>query len=161
MTWRTPTRRQRITGAGVGLLAAVHLVFVGGCQQQRPANRAATSREEPRSSDPVQAEAAELGRHIFDLADDVDSYQSSHRGRLPRSLRQLGQDSIVGPVVRRISTTGGGTITAAFRRPQEHTLHWCSGNLRVLEDAALRGDAFEVTCSGVDGPRTITVRLDP
>ncbi len=148
---------RRTTVAGI-LLATSLAFLLAGCEEKKTARRGSARAEVPKPTDPAEADAAELGQHIFALADFVDSYRSSHRGRLPRSLRQLGQDSIAGPIVRRISTSGGGTVTAAFRRPEEHVLHWCTGNLRVLEEAALRGDAFEVTCGGVDGQRRVTVQ---
>lgn len=149
-----------MTVAGV-LIAAAFATLLTGCEKKKATRKGSARADVPKPSDPAEADAAELGQHIFALADFVDSYRSSHRGRLPRSLRQLGQDSIVGPIVRRIATTGGGTVTAAYRRPQEHVLHWCTGNLRVLEEAALRGDAFEVTCGGVEGQRKVTVRRYP
>ncbi len=142
------------------LLVAALAVLTVACNEPKPTRRAAAA-SAPVAAQGAGSEAEQLGQHIFQLADRVDSYRASHRGRLPRSLRALGQDSIVGPIVRRLSTAGNGSITAAYRRPQEHEVRWCRGDLKVLEEAALRGDEFEITCAGVDGEKATTVRRFP
>ena len=45
-------------------------------------------------TDPMQADAEELGRALFDAVDRVMSYRSSHQNMLPNSLRTAGIDSL-------------------------------------------------------------------
>ena len=99
----------------------------------------------------AQEDGELLGQELFDLVDQAAGYQSSHGGRQPRSLRNMGVDSLT-PTTARWIERGGGTprIVVAFRRLGGHAVSRCSGDAGVLEQLALEG-AFRLQCFLVDG----------
>ena len=110
-------------------------------------------------ADPAQAEAELLGRDLADIVDRVMAYRSAHQNRLPSSLRQAGIDSLAPQFVRRLGRQGSEPlVTVAFRRTDGRLVTGCSGTSAVLEDASLRGGAFEVSCTvAAGGVQTFTV----
>ncbi len=110
-------------------------------------------------ADPAQAEAELLGRDLADIVDRVMAYRSAHQNRLPASLRQAGIDSLAAQFVRRLGRQGGDPlVTVVFRRTEGRLVTGCSGTSAVLEDASLRGGAFEVSCTmAAGGAQTFTV----
>ena len=104
---------------------------------------------------PELRDAAYLGREIFDLVDRAADYKGSHRGKPPRSLKQMGLDSLAGPVVRRIATVSDSSVvTVAYRQPRGRTVASCEANARILEEAALNEGNFTLVCTTPSG--TIT-----
>lgn len=130
------------------------LVSCGG--SDRPAS-GSTRPDEPAQATAASAEedVAVLGREIFDLVDRAMSYRSSHRGRLPRTLRELGIDELT-PTTSRTLTVSGTvpTVTVGFRSTAAHTLSNCRGTSAALEEAALSGGAFSLICNLVAGGTT-------
>jgi hypothetical protein len=135
------------------LLLAGLLVSCGKDQPATPAARA-QARTEASKGDPV-AEATVLGREIRDLMDRAMAYRSSHRGRSPASLRELGIDEMT-PGTRRSLTVVAGMprVTVAFRKTDGRMVASCSGDDRVLEDATLSG-TYALDCTYVSGGNTI------
>lgn len=102
--------------------------------------------------DPAQADANELGRELYDIVDRVMAYRSSHRNRLPTSLRQAGLDSLTPSFVRRLGREGADPlVTIIFRRPDGRVLRSCAGTALVLESSMLHDGTFEVECTLVAG----------
>ena len=100
----------------------------------------------------TQADAELLGRELFEIMDRVMSYRSSHQGRLPNSLRQAGLDSLAPLFIRRLGRRGSAPlVTIVFRNTAGHKLSNCQATNSVLEDNALRGGFFDVTCTPVGG----------
>jgi len=98
-------------------------------------------------ADPAQADANQLGRELFEIVDRVMAYRSSHRNRLPTSLRQVGLDSLTPLFVRRLSRQGSDPlVTIAFRRPEGRVLRSCAGTSMVLESSVLHDGTFDVKC---------------
>ena len=58
------------------------------------------AREEAERRKQAAVEAEMLGQEIFDLVDRTMAYQSSHSGRLPRRLRDVGIDSLTPATMR-------------------------------------------------------------
>lgn len=115
-----------------------------GCRQ-RPADRASPGGAE---SGAGQQDAATLGRDIYELVDRAADYQGSHRGRAAGSFREIGVDSLTPETIRRLSVTDGTpTVTVLFRRPRGRAIAGCWGDRRILEEAALRGGRFTLSCS--------------
>lgn len=135
----------------LALLVAAGLAACGSKAPAGPADTAtppATSADDARA----QAEAAQLGREIFQLEDQVMSYSSSHFGQFPRNLPAAGIDSLTHTTVRRLSVSAKvPTITAAFRQPADHAVRECAATKQVLEDSMLNGGAYTVTCHLADG----------
>jgi hypothetical protein len=137
----------------VALLLGAACSGGGGGSPAQPPRRAS-----PRK-DAAQADAELLGREVFEIVDRVMSYRSSHRGKLPASLRQAGLDSLAPLYVRRLGRQGSDPlVTIVFRNTTGHVLSDCRGSNAVLEDQALRGGSFDVTCTVIGGgPRRFTI----
>ncbi len=104
------------------------------------------AREEAQRREQAAAEAEMLGQEIFDLVDRTMAYQSSHSGRLPRRLRDVGIDSLTPATMRWLKLRRGSPrITVAYRRPASHAVSSCSGTDAILEELALAG-SFELDC---------------
>jgi hypothetical protein len=104
---------------------------------------------------PELRDAALLGREIFELVDRAADYKGSHRGKPPRSLKQMGLDSLAGPVVRRITTVSDSSVvTVAYRQPRGRTVASCEANARILEEAALNEGRFTLVCTTPSGAIT-------
>ena len=109
------------------------------------------AKQEAARQDQAAAEADALGREIFDLIDRTVAYQSSHRGRLPRRLRDVGIDSLTSTTMRWLEVRGRSPrITVGYRRTANHALRLCSGSEQVLEEYALAG-SYEIACTLRDG----------
>lgn len=131
-----------------GLLLAGSLA---GCGGDKPAAGARPATNAP-PVDPVQADANELGRELYDIMDRVMAYRSSHRNRLPTSLRQAGLDSLTPAYIRRLGRQGGEPlVTIVFRRPEGRVLRSCAGSSLILESSMLHDGTFEVECDLVAG----------
>ena len=104
---------------------------------------------------PELRDAAFLGREIFELVDRAADYKGSHRGKPPRSFKQMGLDSLAGPVVRRITTVSDSSVvTVAYRQPRGRTVASCEANARILEEAALNEGRFTLVCTTPSGAIT-------
>lgn len=104
------------------------------------------------AADSAEVDATYLGREIYQLLDQASAYRGSHRGRSPRSLRDLGVDSLTPDIARAISSSSGGLrASASFRDPAGHQFVSCSGELRVLEDAVLGDGRYILDCTMRDG----------
>jgi len=111
-----------------------------------------TSTVEELSEAAVEAEL--LGQEIFDLVDRTMAYQSSHSGRLPQRLRDVGIDSLTGSTKRWLKVRSGTAhITVAYRRTAGHAVSSCRGTDAVLEELALEG-SFELACTMTNGEET-------
>ena len=143
-------------------MRATDLLFLtlaaAACGKAKPATPAntdapssGTTAEAP-SAGQAQAEAAELGREIFDLVDRTMNYRSAHYGQFPASLPTMGIDSLTHLTVRRLSVQGQvPTVTAAFRHSEGHAVAQCVGTNKVLEDSMLNGGPYSVLCTLTDG----------
>lgn len=130
-----------------GLLLALWLVSCGG----DPSPRSRAEAVAP-PADPAQADADALGHELYDIMDRVMAYRSSHRNRLPTSLRQAGLDSLTPMFVRRLTRQGSDPlVTIAFRRPEGHVLRSCTATSLVLESSMLHDGTFELRCELVAG----------
>ena len=104
------------------------------------------------AADSAEVDATVLGREIYHLLDLASDYRGSHRGRLPRSLRHLGTDSLTADIARTVSASGPQfTAGAAFRNPAGHFWVSCTGELKVLEDAVIGAGRYTLTCTSPSG----------
>jgi len=86
------------------------------------------------------------------------SYKTSHRGRLPRSLREVGIDSLTSATVRRLAIQDGEPlVTVLYRGAAGRRVRACSGGREALDEATLSGGAFTVDCTITTGS-TVTFR---
>ena len=147
------------------MVAAALFVLAGAACQGTAKSPAGSPHVFSGSKDPVQADAELLGRELFEIMDRVMSYRSAHRGTLPNSLRQAGLDSLAPLFVRRLSRRGSAPlVTIVFRNTSGHKLSSCQATNSVLEDNALRGGNFDVSCTLIGGgtqPFTIPPREPP
>ncbi len=98
------------------------------------------------------AEAGILGKELYDLVDRAMSYKSAHRGRLPRSLREMGVDQLTRSTSRTLTVSGGEpTVSVEFRNPGAHTLRSCRATSSILEEASISGGDFAVICTTTAG----------
>jgi hypothetical protein len=99
----------------------------------------------------AEQDAQVLGREIYDLIDRAMSYRSSHRGRAPKSLRELGLDQLTPRTARSLTQHAGlPEARVAFRDTTGHRLAACRGTQIILEDATVRG-SYTLTCDYVEG----------
>jgi hypothetical protein len=137
--------------AARGVLLAAALWACGGAGSDAAPDRGRGLDALP----PHLRDAAYLGREIFDLVDRAADYKGSHRGKPPRSLKQMGLDSLAGPVVRRIATVSDSSVvTVAFRQPRGRSVASCEANARILEEAALNEGKFTLVCTTPSGAIT-------
>jgi hypothetical protein len=112
------------------------------------------AREEAEQGEQAGAEAEMLGQEVLDIVDRTMAYQSSHSGRLPRRLRDVGIDSLTPTTMRWLRIRRGSPhITVAYRRSAGHILISCSGSDAILEDLALTG-SFELDCTDGGGAQS-------
>ena len=89
------------------------IAIAGGCgKKEEP--KPPVSEGVPVSGAP--ADAQQLGSEMFELIDRIADYRSSHEGRPPKSLRQLGVDSLTPNTIRRLAIQGR-TFTGDRRVP--------------------------------------------
>ena len=123
-------------------------------------DEAPSRRESPElrtAADSAAADAATLGTEISRLLDLAADYRGSHRGRPPRSLRDLGVDSLTPAIARAVSSVGSGArVTVSYRQARGHHYVSCSGDLSVLESAVLGAGRYTLTCTTPSG-RTLPV----
>ncbi len=104
------------------------------------------------------ADAQQLGTEMFELIDRIADYRSSHEGKPPKSLRQLGVDSLTASTVRRLAVQGRTfTVTVVYRRPEGRVVQNCSAGEDALEQAALNEGRFAVSCDTPSGPQGFEV----
>ncbi len=135
-----------------GLLA---IAMVGGCgKKEEP--KAPVSEGIPANGAPSDAQV--LGSEMFELIDRVADYRSSHEGKPPRTLRQLGVDSLTPTTIRRLAVQGRTfTVTVVYRRPQGRAVRSCGAGEDALEQAALNEGRFAVACDTPSGPQGFEV----
>ncbi|MGE3525841.1 MAG: hypothetical protein AB7I33_07950 [Gemmatimonadales bacterium] len=138
------------------LLIGLALASLAGCTR-KPAARSNAAGEKARPAATAAADAAPLAREMFDLIDRALSYKSAHRGRLPRSLRELGVDELTSTTARKYTIKGNQPeVTISYRKTAGHLVSSCSGTSLILEEATLQGD-FPMSCTLVAGD-TATIR---
>jgi len=138
------------------LLAMLLLAACSGKDKPAPAPIAAAD-----SASTPQTEAEVLGRELYSLVDQAMSYKSAHRGRLPRSLRELGVDELTRSTSRTLTVSGGEPVVQVdFRNLGVHVLRNCRATSSILEEAALSGGEFSVICTTVTGGST-TLKVRP
>ena len=129
------------------------LLLLPACHRTPKAAVAGSSRAATKPATPEQ-EAQVLGHEIYDLVDRAMSYRSSHRGRFPRSLRELGMDELTRTTSRSLTLHGRSPeVTIAFRDTTGRRLASCLGTPAILEDATIRG-SYTLTCTYVGGGAT-------
>ena len=139
-----------LTAAVIGTF----LVSCGGSDKPAGGNTRAADQASVTAAS-AEEDVATLGREIFDLIDRAMSYRSSHRNRLPNSLRELGIDELTPSTSRSLAVDGDvPTVTVCFRSPAGHTLSNCRASSAALEEAALSGGAFSLICNLVAGGST-------
>ena len=118
--------------------------------------------------DPVaqaRQDAEFLGKDLFVMMDQVMGYKSSHRGQLPRSLRQMGADSLTPATERRLSIAGAlPQVTILYRRTQGRQVLSCQGTSDLIEEALLNSGEFTTRCvrpGGVAQPFKVGRRPPP
>jgi hypothetical protein len=125
---------------------ALGLLLLAGCNREKEPAAA------PRVEKSPAAEAAVLGGEIFDVIDQVMSFRSAHGGQWPRTLREVGVDSLTRSTIRRLSFPGGDpVVTALFRSAQGRQVAACRGGSGIQEEASLNGGVFTVSCSLTGG----------
>jgi hypothetical protein len=133
------------------------MLFLAGCSgKDKPSPVPIAAAD---SASTPEAEAAILGRELYDLVDQAMSYKSAHRGRPPRSLRELGVDQLTRSTSRTLTASGGeATVQVEFRNLGTHVLRNCRATSAILEEAAINGGEFSVICTTVTGGST-TLRI--
>ena len=131
------------------------IAIAGGCgKKEEP--KPPVSEGVPVSGAP--ADAQQLGTEMFELIDRIADYRSSHEGQPPKSLRQLGVDSLTASTVRRLAVQGRTfTVTVVYRRPEGRVVQNCSAGEDALEQAALNEGRFAVSCDTPSGPQGFEV----
>lgn len=136
-------------------------LMLAGCGKEETSRPAAAQANADVPSD--ERDAAILGREVFELVDRAVDYKGSHRGRPAASWRQMGIDSLTTLTVRRlVNVAREPVITVAFRRSDTRAITSCRGGKEILEEAAINGGRFTVSCtdrSGVERP-TVVGRTD-
>ncbi len=100
----------------------------------------------------AEQDARFLGKDLVDILDQVLSYRTSHRGRIPRSLREVGIDSLGPATIRRLGVQNDQPIiTVLYRQPAGRQVRSCRGGRDVLDESALSGGAFTLDCILTDG----------
>ncbi len=131
------------------------VITLGGCSKKEP--------PKPPVSEGIAvagapADAQQLGTEMFELIDRIADYRSSHEGKPPKSLRQLGVDSLTTNTIRRLAIQGRTfTVTIVYRRPEGRTVQNCSAGEDALEQAALNEGRFAVSCETPSGPQGFEV----
>jgi hypothetical protein len=122
------------------------------CSSPETDRRTADARDSDGSGAAAQRDADRLGRRVFQLLDQAASYRSSHRGRLPATVAQLGIDSLTPDMVQRLRARNDSSVArVAFRRPGGHALTWCEASTEALEEASLNAGAFTLWCERAGG----------
>lgn len=133
---------------------ALLLAMIAGCDKK--ATPMPVAEGVPTGGAP--ADAQQLGTELFDLIDRVADYRSSHEGRPPRTLRQLGVDSLTPTTVRRLTVQGRTfQVTVAYRRKDGREVGSCSAGEDALEQAALNEGRFAVSCETRQGLQGLEV----
>lgn len=131
------------------------VIMVGGCSKKEPP-KPPVSEGVPAAGAP--ADVQQLGTEMFELIDRVADYRSSHEGKPPKTLRQLGVDSLTANTIRRLAIQGRTfTVTVVYRRPEGRTVQSCSAGEDALEQAALNEGRFAVSCDTPSGPQGFEV----
>jgi hypothetical protein len=133
--------------------AALLALVAAACSSPDDGSRTASDRGRPAASaESAQQDAERLGRRVFQLLDHAAAYRSSHRGRLPATVAQLGLDSLTPDMVQRIRARDGSPVAqVAFRRPAMRAVAWCEADVVALEEASLNAGAFHVWCERPGG----------
>lgn len=137
------------------LASLLAITVVGGCgKKEQP--KPPVAEGVPVSGAP--ADAQQLGTEMFELIDRIADYRSSHEGRPPKTLRQLGADSLTPNTIRRLAIQGRTfTVTVVYRRPEGRSVQSCSAGEDALEQAALNEGRFAVACDTPSGPEGFEV----
>lgn len=131
------------------------LLVTAGCTGKDYRAGSTTTDNPAGSTSTPEEDAAALGREVYQLVDQAMSYKSSHRGRAPRSLRELGLDALTPTTSRTLTLSGGEpSVLVEFRTITSHSLRSCRGTSAVLEEAALGGGDFTLMCVTSSGGST-------
>jgi hypothetical protein len=135
----------------VGLLALTAVNCGGAPAAGRPTSAA-------RQEEAAQQDAQPLGREVLELMDRVADYRGSHGGRPPRTLRQIGVDSLTATTFRHlVDGAASPVIVVGYRQPGSRAVTECRGDTRVLEEASLNSGRFPVACTGPGGATTFEI----
>lgn len=139
------TRRWPVLAGALGLS-----LFVLSCTGQDSAGGG----DSPGALAVAEGDAAVLGQEIYGLVDRAMSYRTSHRGRSPRSLRELGIDELTPATERSLRVVDGRPeVTVKFRETEGHTILSCTGASSILEEATVEGK-FSLTCDAAGGGKS-------
>ena len=131
------------------------LVFLVACSDKAPRPVSTPTNTASDATSPMETDAATLGNEIYGLVDQAMSYKTSHRGRAPRSLRELGVDDLTPATSRTLTSSGGEpSVEVGFRNLQSHSLRSCRGTSAILEEAAISGGEFSLLCITTSGGTT-------
>jgi hypothetical protein len=124
-------------------------VLLAGCHKEEPAPKSSGPPPTPKNPEAqAQQEAEFLGHDVFETVDLVMSFKSSHQGRLPKSLRETGLDSLTKETVRRLSVRDRvPQIASMFRRTDNRRITACRGTNDILEEASLNGGEYTIRCT--------------
>ena len=130
--------------------AALGLLLAAGCGGKERPGPAMVATKTPAD------DAAVLGTEIFDVVDRVMGFRSAHSGHWPRTLREVGVDSLTRSTTRRLSLQEGGpVVTASFRSLEGRLVAACRGGSDIQEEASLNGGVFTVACTLTSGGESV------
>jgi hypothetical protein len=133
----------------------VLLVLLAACSGKDNRTVSTTTNTSAEGSSTMDTDAATLGNEIYGLVDQAMGYKSAHRGRLPRSLRELGVDELTRATSRTLSASGGEpSVQVEFRNLESHSLRSCRGTSAILEEASISGGEFTLICTTTTGGST-------
>ena len=134
--------------AAVGLVLA--LLQLAACSRAKPSR--SPSADRVARLPPLERDAEQLGRELFELVDRAVDYRGSHRGRPASTFRQMGIDSLTPATVRRlVNIAREPVVTVAFRKPETREITSCRGDSHILEEAAVNGGRFTLMCTTSSG----------
>jgi hypothetical protein len=134
--------------SAAGLVLA--LLLLAACSGTKPSRSSSADRQA--RLPPLQRDAEQLGRELFDLVDRAVDYRGSHRGRPASTFRQMGVDSLTPATVRRlVNIAREPVVTVAFRKTDMREITSCRGDSQILEEAAVNGGRFTLMCTTSSG----------
>ena len=128
---------------------ALAAALMAGCHGEKPAPKSGELPPAPKDPEAQAHQEAELlGHDVFETLDLVMSFKSSHMGQLPKSLRDIGLDTLTRETVRRLSVQDEAPqVTSAFRQTDDRRVTACRATSDILEEASLNGGEYTVRCT--------------
>lgn len=150
----SPWNSARAGGYGVAVLVIASLA----CRSEKPTPAPPGTPPPAGQRDTVtqaQQDARFLGKEVLNVLDQVLSYRTSHRGRMPKSLREVGLDTLTSATIRRLTPENDQPyITVRFRSTAGRQVRSCRGGRDALDESTLSGGAFTLDCVLIDGTTT-------